>query len=128
MKNSLISYTIIFAVIKANDGDCYTSNKLTKENGDTFFAEALIREGYFHFWIYFMGSSEEAKKYSSKCSIKNTSGEKFTYTGPVHILDKCCEDVVASGSLLSIGIDALKRSLNEEKGLDARITIRNLKE
>ena len=38
------------------------------------------------------------------------------------------EDVIASGSLLTIGIDAVKRSLSEEKILEVEVTIRNLKE
>ena len=50
------------------------------------------------------------------------------YTGPVHTVDKNCVDIVTSGSLLGIRIDAVKRSLNEEKNLEFEINIRNLKE
>ena len=60
--------------------------------------------------------------------MKNEIGEKFTYTGPVHTVDKKCEDIVTSGSLLGIGLDAAKRSRNKEKQLKFEITIRNLKE
>ena len=60
--------------------------------------------------------------------MKNEIGEKFIYVGPVHTLDKNYEDIVNSGSLLGIAIDAVKRSLNEDKQLEFQITIRNLKE
>ena len=37
------------------------------------------------------------------------------------------DDIIASGSLLTIGINAAKRSLNEEKHLEFKVTILNLK-
>ena len=38
------------------------------------------------------------------------------------------EHVIASGSLLTIGIDAVQRSLSEEKILEVEVIIRSLKE
>ena len=42
-------------------------------------------------------------------------------------LDEAADDIIASGSLLTIGIDAAKRSLNEEKQLKFEITIKSPK-
>ena len=46
----------------------------------------------------------------------------------VHTVDEGADDIITSGSLLTFGVNAAKRSLNEEKQLDFNITIRNLKE
>ena len=50
------------------------------------------------------------------------------FRGPVSTVDRSFDDIIASGSLLMIGIDVVNRSLNEEKQLEFEITIRNLKE
>ena len=42
-------------------------------------------------------------------------------------LELAADDIIASGSLLTIGIDAAKRSLNEEKQLKFEITIKSPK-
>ena len=82
-----------------------------------------------YFWLHPLGSSDEAKKYLCTISIENEiENEKFIYSGRVHTLDKGYKDIIASGSLLSIGVDAAKRSLNDQKKLEVEITIRNLKE
>ena len=61
--------------------------------------------------------------------VKNLPNySKVSIKRPVHTIDKNYEDIVTSGSLLGIGIDAVKRSLNKEKQLEFEITIKNLKE
>merc|ERR1719273_1149671 len=101
---------------------------MTTTCGAVFFLFAYIENEHLYVWICLLGSSDEAKNFSCSYSMKNEIGEKFTYTGPVHTVDKNYEDIVTSGSLLGIRIDAVKRSLNEEKELDFEIIIRNLKE
>ena len=61
-------------------------------------------------------------------SVTSNHREKFIFCGSVSTVDKGFEDVITSGSLLTIGIDAVKRSLSEEKILEVEVTIRNLKE
>jgi len=46
----------------------------------------------------------------------------------VHTIDEGSDDIIASGLLLNVGINAAITSLNEEKQLKFEITIRNLKE
>ena len=75
-----------------------------------------------------MGLSDGARNYSYTTSVPSKHGEKFIFCGHVSTVDKGFEDVIASGSLLTIGIDAVKRSLNEKKIFEVEITIRNLKE
>ena len=111
------------------DGDFWFPGKMTSTCGAVFFTSGFVKNETVYFWLVLLGSSDEAKKYSCTNSIKNNIGDmKFTYSGPVHTLDKGYEDIIASGSLLSIGIDAAKRSLNDKKQLEVEIAIRNLKE
>ena len=97
--------------------------------GAVFFTSGCVENETVSFWISLVGPSDEAKKYSCTYSIKSKIGnEKFIYSGPVHTLDEDHYDIMGSGSLLMIGVDAAKRSLNDEKKLQVEITIRNLKE
>ena len=109
----------------------WTPVKVTTSCGALFFFAAKVVNERFCFLLTFMGSSDEAENYSSSISIENKIGKKiniFNFTGPVHTIDEGADDIIASGSLLSIGIDIAKRSLNEKKELLFEITIRNLKE
>ena len=103
--------------------------KMTSTCGAVFFTSGCVENKTVYFWLHLLGSSDEAKKYLCTISIKNEiENEKFIYSGRVHTLDKGYKDIIASGSLLSIGVDAAKRSLNDQKKLEVEITIRNLKE
>ena len=104
-------------------------SKITSVCGAVFFTSGCVENETVYFWISLVGSSDEAKKYSCTYSIKSKIGnEKFIYSGPVHTLDKGYDDIIASGSLLMIGVDAAERSLNDEKKLQVEITINNLKD
>ena len=102
--------------------------KITSSCGALFFTFEAIRNNTLYSCIVFYGSAEEAMKYSYTSSVTSDRGEKFTFSGPVFTLDTEFEAIIASGSLLTIGIDAVNRSLNGEKQLEVVITIRNLKE
>ena len=108
--------------------DSWAPAIMTSTCGSVFFSFTYFENKHLYVWICLLGSSDEAKNFSCSYSMKNEIGEKFTYTGPVHTIDKNYEDIVNSGSLLGIRIDAVKRSLNEEKNLEFEINIRNLKE
>ena len=110
------------------DKKSWSPGKMTTSCGAVFFNTAYTENKVMYFLICLMGSSDEAKKYSCTFSIKNEIGEKFIYSGPVHTIDKGKDDIIASGSLLMMGLNAVKNSLNEEKSLEVEITIRNLKE
>ena len=110
------------------NGHVWVLGKFTSSCGALFFTGSKIVKDSFCFWVILIGSSDEAKKYSSTISVTSKIGEEFNFSGPVHTVDEGADDIIASGSLLSIGINAAKRSLNEEKKLDFKITIRNLKE
>ena len=73
------------------------------------------------------GSSEEARNYSCKISIKNKFGIKFTYSGPVHTLDKPEKAIINSGFLLMIGPNAAKNLMDKEKDVQIKVSIQNLK-
>ena len=116
----------------AKNGFCWAVGKFATSCGAVFFTSAKILkntggEKRCYFWATFMGSPDEAENYSSSISIGNKIG-KFCFTGKVHTIDEGADDIIASGLLLSIGINAAKRLLNEEKKLKVEFTIRNLKE
>ena len=72
------------------------------------------------------GSTEKAKNYSCKISIKNDFGNEFNYSGPVHTLDKTEKAILKSGFLLLIGLDAAKKLVNKRNnGLKIEVTIQN---
>ena len=77
--------------------------------------------------MLFFGSSEEARNYSCKISIKNKFGIKFTYSGPVHTLDKPEKAIINSGFLLMIGPNAAKSLMNKKKDVQIKVSIQNLK-
>ena len=93
-----------------------------------FFTSACVKNETVYIWLLLLGSPDEAKKYSCTISIKNKiENEKFIYSGRVHTLDKGYKDIIASASLLAIGVDGAKRSLNDQKKLEVEISITNLK-
>jgi len=113
------------------NGTYWVPGQFATSCGAVFFACAKIVKERFCVWVTFMGSSDEAENYSSSISIENKIGKKFNkfnFTGTVHTLDEKDDDIIASESLLSIGIDTAQRSLDEKKTLGFEITIRNLKE
>ena len=76
--------------------------------------------------LYF-GSTEEARNYSCRISVKNKFGNEFNYSGPVHTLDQTEKAIVNSGFLLSIGLDAAKKMVNKRNNLKIMVTIQNRK-
>ena len=103
-------------------------SKVVTSCGAVFFSVGKIANDTVYQWLVFMGSSDEARNYSYNCSVTNITGQEFIYKGSVPTLDDKSDDIITSGSLLGIGINAAKRSLNEEKELEVEFTIRNLKE
>ena len=108
--------------------DSWAPTKITSTCGAVFFPFTYVENKHLYVWICLLGSSDEANNFSCSYSMKNEMGEKFIYSGPVFTLDQNYEDIVTAGSLLGIRIDAVKRSLTEERELEFEITIRNLKE
>ena len=111
------------------NGRPWAPGKFATSCGAVFFTTAKIVNESFCFLLTFMGSSDEAENYSSSISIKDRKEiNKFNFTGAVHTLDEKVDDIIASGLLLSIGINAAKSLLNTKEKLKVEITIRNLKE
>ena len=114
------------------EDDCSALGKFATSCGAVFFTSAKIAEKRFCVLLTFIGSSDEAENYSSSVSIEYKIGKKlnkFNFTGTVHTLDEKVDDIIASGSLLSIGFNTANRLLlTEKKDFRYEITIRNLKE
>ena len=82
---------------------------------------------YVHFWIYFLGSPQEAKNYAYTLST-GKPGDKFTYQGHVKPLDEGCHDIIAKQSGFAIGIEAMKRLEDKNNQLAVEVTFHDLKE
>ena len=126
---SLVLYT---AENGMKNGSNWMPTKLTSACGAVFFIGAQCSKDSMCLWVTLMGSSDEAENYSSSISIENKIGKKFNkfnFTGTVHNIDEKVDDIIASGSLLSIGFNTANRLLlTEKKDFRYEITIRNLKE
>ena len=109
------------------DGTSWSPCKMTTTNGDVFSLVARVHKEVVHLWMLFFGTSEEARKFLCRISIKNKFGIEFIYSGPVHTLDKTEKAIVNSGFLLLVGPNAAKNLAKEENGLEIEVTIRNLK-
>ena len=121
-------FTATLGVCQLQNGKYWNPEKITSSCGAVFFIFGTIDNNTLYSWIAFYGSADEAMKYSYTSSVTSNRGEKFTFSGPVFTIDTGFEAIIASGSLLTIGVDAVTRSLNDEKQLEVVITIRNLKE
>ena len=113
---------------QVNNGEHWNPGKIISSCGALFFQFVRIKNDTMYSCIVFMGSSDEARKYSYTCSVTSNMEETFMFKGPVFTVDRSFDDIIASGSLLMIRIDVVNRSLNEKKQLEFEITIRNLKE
>ena len=119
----LVPYSTDLEKYGLKDGLSWSPSKLTSSCGAVFFSVGKIVGETFYLWIIFFGSSDEAKKFSCTLSITSKIGEKFNFSGPVTTLDKSYDDIIATGSLLMIAVDAAKRSLNDQKTLKVEISI-----
>ena len=78
--------------------------------------------------MLFFGPSEEARYYSCRISIKNKFGIEFTYSGPVHSIDKAEKTIINSGFLLMIGPNAAKNLADKENDLKIDVSIQKKNE
>ena len=101
--------------------------KLKATNGSVFFQVDRIMDKIMHFWVYFLGSAEEADNYAYTIFITGKSKEEFTYFGPVIPLDENFMDIIQSHKSFGIGVEAIKR-LVDSGLINIEVTIHNLKE
>ena len=102
-------------------------SKITNKDGYVFYEASYFLDNTYHFWIYLLGSTSEARNLTCSYSVKN-SELKLDYTGPVHSLDKSRDEIITSGLCFTMTENTVKRYMNEKKTFNVWITIRNLKE
>jgi len=93
-----------------------------------FFTISKVDNNTIYSCIVLMGSTDQSRNYSYTSAVTSNIGEKFVFSGPVPTVDRSVDDIIASGSLLTLGTDVFNRSLNEDKQFEVEITVRNLKE
>ena len=99
---------------------------MLKTSDAIFFLASQKQFDTLRFWIYLVGSSFEAKKFSYTLSITDETGEqKYIFHGKVFTLEK---DDPVKGSVFMIGAEDAKEIYDEKSKFDVNVTIRNLKE
>ena len=102
--------------LKSTDGmRFYLTGKFAKDN-------------LAYFWLYFIGSPQEVKNYAYTLSLTTKTGEKFTYYGHVKSLDEERHEIIVQKLGFAIGIEVIKRAMNEKKEFDMEVKIHALKE
>merc|ERR1712156_1171149 len=82
----------------------------------------------FHFWLYFLGSPQEVKKYAYTLSMTTKTGDKFTYYSHVKPLDETKNDIIAQRSAFVLSNEVIKKAMNEKNKFQLEITIHALME
>lgn len=89
--------------------------KIINTDQDIFYEVCYFVKNAFHTVIYFLGSTDEATKFSCIISVKNEDGEKFLYTGKIHTFDEKADDIIATETCFKVGKNCVNRCLYEER-------------
>ena len=91
-----------------------------------FFFVGKVIDNILYLWIYYSGEPNDATKYSCVINAYNKIGESFHYTGTVHALDEADNEIIASQSLLMLGVSAAAK--DEKVQLKIVVTIEKVGE
>eukprot|EP00093_Oithona_nana_P012387 12387.XXX_221340_221738_1 [CDS] Oithona nana genome sequencing. len=101
-------------------------------NGRSFFSIAKVHKDTFYQWIHFLGSSDEAKKYSYTFEYFGNNGaapRSSTYTNFVIPIDESSKSIVENFRCFTMNYQAMINQFIEEDGtFKYSVQIRNLKE
>ena len=112
---------------KVDDEPSWSPGKMTSTSGDLFFFQSKISGNFFHCWVNFLGSSNDAKNFRVNFSVESMNlCESFIYNGLVHTLEKEQSDIIDEQICFSIKLNAVRRCLNNINCLNIVITIKNL--
>jgi len=108
----------------------WSPSKITTTDEYVFYDVAYYVNEFIHMWIYYHGSSDEAKNFSCSLSFVSKSGDKFNHSGRVvHTFDENKDDIIASGAFFAVPVSAMESSfIRGEKSIYFELTITNLKE
>ena len=80
---------------QVNNGEHWNPGKIISSCGALFFQFVRIKNDTMYSCIVFMGSSDEARKYSYTCSVTSNMEETFMFKGPVFTVDRSFDDIIA---------------------------------
>ena len=93
-------------------------------------SKGFTETGMIHYWIYFVGSPQEAKHYSYTLECQNEEGTtKNTFVCQVVSIDETVDSIIRNGNCLNIIFSKFSR--RDEQNIRVfkhTVTIRNLKE
>ena len=107
-----------------NTNSVWLPRNLEIIHGVEFFFVGESKNNMLYFWIYFIGSPQEAKNYAYNMSFTSKEGETFNYYGKVKPLDKSDDAIITGQSVFMIGAEVVKKSRNE----DMKISIHSVAE
>ena len=110
--------------------ESWNPGKMTSTYGDVFFFESIMSNNSIHCWVYFLGSSNDAKNFRVNFSVKSMNlCESFIYNGLVHTLEKEQSDIIDEQTCFSIKLNAVRRCVaNNSRTIDIMITIKKVKD
>ena len=110
----LTTYNLNFGTLKRGNTSIGWKKTLSFD-GALFFFVGKVIDNILYLWIYYFGEPNDATKYSCVINAYNKIGESFHYTGTVHALDEEDNEIIASQSLLMLGVSAATKDLFDEK-------------
>jgi len=125
--NGMINAVVALKNFNQHSIYSWEPRKITNDDGNVFYDATYYRDDTFYFWLYFKGSSNEAKNFACTYSIENIFEQKLSYTKEIHTLEESKEEIIASKSCFSLSRKSALRLLNEEKVLKVSISIQNVK-
>ena len=93
-------------------------------------SKGFTETGMIHYWIYFVGSPQEAKHYSYTLECQNEEGTtKNTFDCQVVSIDETADSIIRNGNCLNIIFSKFSRRDEQNmRVIKHTVTIRNLKE
>ena len=97
----------------------------------TFIIGAKMEKCVFYHWIHFLGSSQEAKKFSYTFEYKNeekTPHASNVYSNQMVSIDETSKSIIESGKCFGMPRKLFDKHVLEDRRFAYSVTIRNLKE
>ena len=99
----------------------------TEYDGKSFLFECISSNGIVYFWVYFVGSPNEAKRYSVTLEFYGAKTTQI-FKGQVVPIEEFWHDFVRTGKCFSISKHAFfAQFVNKDRQFEYSIEIKNLK-
>ena len=94
----------------------------------TFYEAILFKNDIWYFWIYLLGTPEEAKHFCYEIRITKDPKRKISFNGQVQSVDHFFDSLLMKDDVLALPIIVMNKFLDGNSKLNFEVKIRNLKE